>query len=204
MIAKIKHSLKLKKLKNQLKNAPVKKLNIGAGPDGVSEVYKEWVSVDIDVLDITVEQEWKNLIGNECFLNNILAEHVWEHLTTENTLKANKNCFKYLKKGGKLRIAVPDGNKPDKEYIDAVKPNGSGLGSDDHKILYDYKTMKDQLEMVGFKVALIEYWDESGTFHSEKWEINDGFIKRSKEFDKRNKEEKLVYTSLIVDAIKPH
>ena len=115
---------------------------------------------------------------------------------------ANKNCLDYLKPGGKLRIAVPDGFHPSKNYIDKVRPGGIGAGAKDHKILFNYKILKNELENAGFKVDLLEYWDDSGNFNFLNWSIEDGYIERSKNNDPRNNKQKLNYTSLIVDAIK--
>lgn len=66
----------------------------------------------------------------------ILAEHVWEHLDCFGAIMAAQNCFKYLKPGGYMRVAVPDGWHPDKDYIDCVKPGGWEAGSKDHHVLY--------------------------------------------------------------------
>ena len=57
--------------------------------------------------------------------------------------------------------------------------------------------------VVRFQVRLLEYWDEQGQFHYHDWDENAGFIGRSKRFDTRNQGEKLGFTSLIIDAIKP-
>ena len=132
----------------------------------------------------------------------IFAEHVWEHLTDEQTRLANDNCYRFLKKGGRLRLAVPDGNHPDQDYIDYVKPKGQGWGADDHKILYDYRLMTSRLEKSGFKVRLLEYWDEDGKFHFNEWSNDYGRVKRSSRNDSRNSGGELKYTSLIIDAVK--
>jgi predicted SAM-dependent methyltransferase len=203
MIAKIKQYFKARNLKNKLAASSWKKLNIGSGPDGASPEYQEWVCIDKEILDITNEQNWLNFVGGKSTLDNILAEHVWEHLTDEDTQLANKNCFEFLKPGGRLRIAVPDGFNIDKQYIENVKPGGLGVGSDDHKILYTYKTMVDRLSTVGFEVSLVEYWNDQGVYITNDWQVKDGFIKRSKKYDPRNQSGKLGYTSLVVDAIKP-
>lgn len=162
---------------------------------------KTWYASDIKILNVAVEKDWGNLLF---FLrvDNIMAEHVWEHLTESDTMLANKNCYKYLKKNGVLRLAVPDGFHPAKDYIDYVKPGGNGLGADDHKILYNYKIMTERLEKVGFKVQLLEYWDENGKFHFTHWNDDGGHIRRSKRYDPRNENGTLNYTSLIVDAVK--
>lgn len=203
MINRFRAFLNKLRLKNKLKNSKIKKINIGAGPDGKREEYQEWVSVDKDILDITDEKAWLKFTPGYNSLDNILAEHVWEHLTDEDTQLANKNCYKFLKSGGKLRIAVPDGLHTDKEYVENVKPGGKGIGSDDHKILYNFEIMVERLKDAGFeKIILLEYWDKEGNFNHHEWKIEDGFIKRSKNHDPRNKGGKLGYTSLIVDAIK--
>ena len=62
-----------------------------------------------------------------------MAEHVWEHLSEADARAANRLCFRYLKPGGVLRLAVPDGLHPDPGYIDEVRPGGTGAGVDDQE-----------------------------------------------------------------------
>jgi predicted SAM-dependent methyltransferase len=182
----------------KLYNLKLIKFNIGSGKSGFNH---EWFNTDKNSLDITDENDWKKYLK---FLkvNNIFSEHVWEHLSDLDAEKALKNCYRFLKKGGVFRIAVPDGFHPDKEYIDYVKPGGHGLGADDHKILYNYKSLTQRLESAGFKVSLLEYWDENGNFHFKEWSDDGGRVLRSKRYDSRNQNGKLAYTSLIIDAIK--
>lgn len=190
----------LARLKNYMFFSRMKKIKFNVGSAGINN-DKSWYATDIQTLDLTKENDWKNLLFN-LRLDNIMAEHVWEHLTAEDTILANKHCYKYLKKGGSLRIAVPDGFNPDKQYIDYVKPGGHGAGADDHKILYNYKTLRERLQNAGFKIQLLEYWDEFGNYHFIDWTDDGGHISRSRRYDSRNKDNKLCYTSLIVDAIK--
>ena len=65
------------------------------------------------------------------------------------------------------------------------------------------RAMSKSLEKAGFTVNLLEYYDESGQFHHNPWKREDGFIKRSEDFDPRNTNGELNYTSLIIDAVKP-
>jgi predicted SAM-dependent methyltransferase len=176
-----------------------RKINIGAGK---TRFERDWFFCDIDVLDILVESQWDRIL-HFLKLDNLFAEHVWEHIPVEDILLANKNCFRVLKSGGVLRIAVPDGYHPDKSYIDFVKPGGKGQGADDHKQLFTYKILKESLEKVGFKTDLLEYWDENGEFHFKDWSDEAGKVMRSKRYDWRNTDNKLNYTSIIIDAIKP-
>jgi predicted SAM-dependent methyltransferase len=196
---------KLRKLKSAFKKAelrwlskrPVIKLVVGA-----SKIkYPGWILTEIDFLNILRDEDWAYSFKTNS-IDAILAEHVWEHLTRAEGLTGAKNCFKYLKPGGYLRIAVPDGNHPDKNYIDYVKPGGTGAGADDHKELYTFNTLKKMLEEAGFQVKPLEWFDDKGEFHFESWDPEDGMITRSSRFDERNARGELKYTSLIIDACK--
>ena len=65
----------------------------------------------------------------------ILAEHVWEHLTEEDRAASAAMCYAYLKPGGYVRAAVPDGLNPRPDYREWVRPGGTGPGADKHKVL---------------------------------------------------------------------
>lgn len=161
-----------------------------------------WIPTDVEFLNLLHEADWRRYF-KPASINAILAEHVWEHLTEAEGLDAFQRCYKYLKPGGYLRLAVPDGLHPNPQYIEWVKVKGQGWGSDSHQVLYTYKQLKQNLESVGFKVSLLEFWDEAGQFHFRDWNPEDGMIYRSKRFD-RMKEERgnFEYTSIIIDAIK--
>lgn len=161
-----------------------------------------WISTNYPILDLTDARTFAALFRPDS-ISHFMAEHVFEHLSLEDGTKAVNNCFTYLKEGGILRIAVPDGFHPDMDYIAQVKPGGYGPGADDHKILYNYRTLSALLEMAGYKVRLLEWFDEHGIFHHEDWDAADGFIMRSTRFDQRNRQNPTSYTSLILDAIKP-
>ena len=184
-----------------LAKQPKIKIMVGSGDRYGVNKNNKWLLTDIKTLDLTKENDWQRLL-KKFKVDNILAEHVWEHLTEIDTKLANQNCYKYLKENGVLRLAVPDGFHPHNDYINYVKPGGHGDGADDHKILYTYISLKEGLEKVGFKVQLLEYWDENGNFNFKDWTDDGGHIRRSSRYDSRNKEGELNYTSLIVDAIK--
>jgi predicted SAM-dependent methyltransferase len=101
-----------------------------------------------------------------------------------------------------LRVAVPDGFCPDEKYLDYVRPGGTGAGSDDHKYLYNHLTFAELFLKAGFRIKLLEYYDSKGKFHFVDWNPEDGKIRRSRRFDKRNKDGVLKYTSVILDAYK--
>jgi predicted SAM-dependent methyltransferase len=164
--------------------------------------YSGWLSTDKDRLDVTNKDDFQRLLKGRR-ASHFLAEHVWEHLTEESLVTATRLVFEFLKPGGVFRIAVPDGLNPDPDYILRVKPNGTGPAAHDHKSLFTHTTLASLLTESGFHVRKLEYWDEDANFVRNPWTSSDGHIKRSAQNDRRNRSGDLIYTSLIVDAVKP-
>lgn len=162
-----------------------------------------WISLQESALDITSPEHWLTYFRPNS-LDAILAEHVWEHLTLPEGQQAAMNCYQFLKYGGCLRIAVPDGLHTDPRYIAWVAP-GTGFNGDDHKVLYNYRTLSELLARIGFTVQLKEYFDETGSFHHYPLEAERGYIHRSAFSSWATFLSLPVgcrYTSLIVDALK--
>jgi len=185
-------------LKAQIAAAAPLRLVVGAS--GIFE--PGWVATDIDDLNLLAETDWRCLFA-PASIEAILAEHVWEHLSESDGLIAAQQCHRFLKPGGHLRLAIPDGYHPDPAYIEHVRIGGSGPGADDHKVLHTYRTLIQMLTKAGFETQLLEYWDEHGTFHATDWDPAAGMVHRSKRFEKRNSDGVLRYTSLIIDGLKP-
>lgn len=175
-------------------------LRIVIGSGGIYE--PGWIKTDIEYLNLLKPYDWRRVFAKNS-LTAILAEHVWEHLTPEEGLTAAVTCYEYLRPGRHLRIAVPDGFHPDRDYHEWVRPGGSGPGADDHKVLYDHATLAALLMKAGFAVELLEYFDLNGEFHEAPWNPADGMVHRTRRFDERNHDGQLRYTSLVVDARKP-
>lgn len=181
--------------KRQVRRSNPLKIIVGAGGNH----YKGWVSSEINTLNLLKINDWQKYF-KAVSINAILAEHVWEHLTEEDGAIAAKNCYEFLKPGGYLRIAVPDGYNPDPAYIQSVKINGNGSGAYDHKVLYNYQTFSALFSKVGFRIDLLEYFDANGEFQFSQWNPEDGLIYRSKRFDKRNADGQIRYNSVILDC----
>lgn len=175
------------------------KVRVVLGSGGLYETG--WIATDINVLNVLRLEDWQYFFMSGV-IDALLAEHVWEHLTPEDGLMAARNCYKYLKPRGYFRVAVPDGFNPNAEYIDCVKPGGIGAGAKDHKILYNFRSLGRIFVHAGFKIDLLEYFDEKRKFHYKEWSPQDGMIYRSKRFDERNQNGVINYTSLILDAVK--
>lgn len=186
-----------RKFEQALRNAT--ELNVVVGSSGIYQ--DNWLPSEWYFLDLLVDKDWQKYF-KENTIRAILAEHVWEHLTLEQGKIAASICYKYLQKTGSLRIAVPDGYHPNKEYIEFVKVGGIGRGADDHKVLYNYKTLSKLLAEVGFTVTLLEYYDEDGNFHANDWNMSRGFVYRSRKADYKDVDGIPDYSSLIIDAQK--
>lgn len=176
-------------------NLPLK-IIIGSGYTN----YPGWLATNIHSLNLLDAVSFQKLFGNKK-VHRFLAEHVFEHLSYQQGLIALKNCYDFMEKDGAIRIAVPDGYHPNPKYIDMVKPRGYGEGADDHKELYNYKSLSKLLQDSGFKIQLLEYYNENKEFYYVDWNSDDGHILRSRRFDKRFNED-LGYSSLIIEGIK--
>jgi predicted SAM-dependent methyltransferase len=184
-------------LRVQARKRPLR-IILGAGRVPV----EGWLLTDMDQLNVTREADWKRYFEHGS-IDAILAEHVWEHLTYRDGEKAASFCYLFLRAGGRLRIAVPDGLHPDPEYIEAVRPMGSGPGAEDHKVLYTFESLRKLLESVGFNTYVLECFDEEGRFICSEWDPEDGMVRRSFRFDSRNCDAVPRYTSIVIDAVKP-
>ncbi|GDX11151.1 hypothetical protein LBMAG57_29230 [Verrucomicrobiota bacterium] len=175
-----------------------KKLILGAG----GTTFTGWYATDRETLDVLKREDFRShwkASSRDAFL----AEHVWEHFTADDAAIAVRNVFEFLRPGGRLRLAVPDGRNPDPQYLEHVRPGGSGPGADDHKVLWTVESLRQLLLDAGFQVVALEYWDAAGHFHAEPWSSADGHVRRSKRFDPRNQDGTIRYTSLVIDGIKP-
>lgn len=190
----------MKQLKNRINNSEVVRIVLGAGDVWYGH---DWIPTNYEELNVFAEEDWEFLFSDKK-IDMIICEHVWEHLEEIPTAVANNCIHKHLNVGGNFRIAVPDGRFPSSEYIDHVRPDGIGSGSNDHKVLYTYELMKQRLESALFRVEMLEYWDENHEFICKEYDLSKGIISRSARFDERNDFDKKIfnYTSIIADAVK--
>ena len=196
---KTRYSIRKHILRLALKgNAPLK-IIVGA-----AETHQSgWLATNEQWLDITNERHWKQFFGNENRISHVVAEHVFEHLTNEEASRALNYMFERLTKNGRIRIAVPDGYNPNKEYIKHVEIAGIGDDASDHKQLLNLDTLTRLIEQAGFAAQHVEGFTKEGELVQVSWSSEDGFIRRSRQ---NNTQEKWQFpdaaTSLIIDGIK--
>ncbi len=200
---KIFHSLRRKryilltrrKLKHQIKQLSESnslKLNIGSG----NLTYDYWLNLNLPFFDLTRARLW-SFFFKQATINNILMEHVLEHLTVQDVRLALSFAKTYLHKSGNIRIAVPDKNHPNPEYIEFVKPGGSGAGADDHRSFWNYSDFIKLAEDLDFKYDLREYYNEQGELVMSDMDTDDGEIVRTARKPQQGPLKD--YSSLIID-----
>jgi predicted SAM-dependent methyltransferase len=168
---------------NDKKNTFIK-LHIGCG----KKHYDGWINTNKNTLDITNYQHWIDNKLSHNSIDRILAEYVFQHLSEKDIKLGIENFKKFIKPNGIIRIAVPDGNR---KFYDK--------GEKSDRFCYNYESLTNLFSQYGFKYRLLEYFDKDGTFCFNEWSPEDGYIKRSSRYDRRNRKNKLTYTSLIVD-----
>jgi predicted SAM-dependent methyltransferase len=102
----------------------------------------------------------------------IYASNVLEHIDKFQYMYAMKNWYRVLKDGGMLRVSVPDFEAMCAYYcqtqdLRSVYPSLYGGHKDEydfHKRCWDFQTLKEDLESVGFKN--VRRYDKFKTEHS--------------------------------------
>lgn len=116
----------------------------------------------------------------------VYCSHILEHLSLEDFKVALKNTFEILKPGGIFRCVVPDLKIAAEDYLKASQDDNnasiafienillgvkkkerglfgmlkSSIGNSHHLWMWDYKSLAEQLETVGFKdIRTCQYGD---------------------------------------------
>jgi predicted SAM-dependent methyltransferase len=190
----LKHSRQ--QIQEQIRTQPLPyKVIVGAG----ETQYTDWIATDYPALDITNAKDWQRYFAPQS-IHRIVAEHVLEHLTTAQLRQFLHAVRPYLTRDACIRIAVPDGYHPNPLYIEYVRPDGKGPGSDDHKVLYTCDRLVAEVEDAGYTCQLLEYFDADGQFHKTEWQAADGYIERTGGYRSIG-DKQFSYTSLIIDCL---
>ncbi len=147
------------------KNSDGIKVHLGAGEINL----QGWINIDAN------KKSHTHIIDKDFQLNNILDQtlsevylcHVLEHFSfNESSLLINK-IYKKLKKGGIIRISVPDFEKISEIYnldrrLELVKfalMGGQNDKYDFHKSIYDFEVLSNLLKNCNFNS--ISVWDHN-------------------------------------------
>ena len=171
---------------------------------GAAETWQPgWYSTNEQWLDISRAADWQAVFKGRRLITHVVAEHVFEHLTQEQSRAALSLIADHLVDGGRVRIAVPDGYHPDSDYLRHVGIGGIGDDAADHKQLLTVDGLTELLVEAGFRPHHVEGYDASGTLITRGWSSEDGYILRSRAHAADSPWTFVdADTSLIVDGVK--
>ncbi len=150
------------------------KLNIGSG----ATRYPGWRSIEIRELDIRYRVDWAYFLGDQR-PKAVFAEHVFEHLSFRDTVRAFAHIGEFLAPGGVFRFAVPDGNHPSGYYRELTGPGGIGWGGDDHHYFFTIGDVPLLERASGLRAQPLEYFDDEGRFVGVPFDDANGPVVRS-------------------------
>lgn len=140
------------------------KLNLGAGERRIAG----WVSVDLHDADVCHDLGVFPWPFESDSAEHILASHVLEHFDRETGEKFVAECWRVLKLGGRLSIAVPDFDKfiqarvtgdyaplggyplTDLNHLGGGGPEHEPREEWRHKYAYCWRSLRDLLREFGF------------------------------------------------------
>lgn len=181
-----------------------KQINIIVGAAMTSQ--RSWYSTNQQWLDITSKSDWEKVFSGRKLIVNVLAEHVFEHLTYEQAKIALNFIKIHMCSGGNIRIAVPDGYHPDEIYLAHVGIAGIGPDAEDHKQLFNCDSLMVLLGEAGFVPELKEGYTSDGKLVRKFLDPKQGCVNRSRG-NKKNMQECSAWefidanTSLVVDGL---
>lgn len=184
----------------------MKKLHLGCG----KKIIPGWINIDAipqspDVIkeDIRVLSSIEDMTCSE-----IYACHALEHFGTREVNSVLSTWFRKLLPGGTIRLAVPDLGAIFEKYQQGAPLShllgyiyGGQLNEYDyHKWGYDFKSIKDKLESVGF--VGVKRYDWGDTEHSHIFDWSQAYYPWEANSLGGNKETGTL-VSLNIEATKP-
>ena len=157
--------------------------------------FPGWIPSDLPHFNIVDRSHWKFLFRSHC-ASNLLAEHVFEHLTVDQVKQALRHCHDWMKPGGCLRIAVPDANHANPEYLKMTLPPADG-----HLSAWNYETFSNVLAECGFRAIPLEYYSHDKHLVKVPFDSVNGPVSRSLQQGYVHHEIR-DYSSLVIDAIR--
>lgn len=133
--------------------------------------------VNVDVRELEGVDVIDNIITLEKFEINtadlIYVSHVLEHVGRREYMSVLQRWYDILKEGGTLRIAVPDfemvvehyNEHKDLQALRGFLYGGQTYPQNYHYCAWDFKTLANDLETIGFKSVKRYEWSETEHSH---------------------------------------
>jgi SAM-dependent methyltransferase len=168
-----------------VKNSPLY-LNLGgAGDCHPKPHYENYIAVDLNG-----DAEWsvKHDLSQpfplpDSSVDRILSEHFFEHMAEVDVAALLKECYRVLKPGGFLRIAVPDYMNPRKRKYLKAKHDPDHTN---HLSFPTYESLSSQVSGSPFEgYQFYHYW-HGDNFVRKPIDYSVGYLKRTPDHDRRN------------------
>jgi len=134
-------------------------LNLGCG----NSYHKDWVNIDIHSTgpDVIAHNLFLGIPYGNDSVDVVYHSHVLEHMPKQYAPEFLKECFRVLKKGGIIRIAIPDLEKIVREYL--VHLENALDGDEDAANRYEWILLEllDQTVRNQSGGEMIEYWKQN-------------------------------------------
>ena len=160
-----------------------KYLNLGSGPRGIAD--NRWINID-GFMDTNVHYCCdfnRELPFDDQVFDGVFCEHVLEHFTYDDGKRLMQECLRVLKKGGAVRIIVPDGEKILQTYFDdparivKYKESATGYAMEavnswfyqryEHQCIYDAAYLTGMLKDTGFSAAAAAAFQTTSLHHED-------------------------------------
>lgn len=158
------------------------KLHLGCGK---RDFGSDWTSIDGGDFPYLHSHDVTKLPFGDNSADIIYASHVLEYFDRAEVVLVLEEWFRVLKQGGTLRLAVPDFEQMVRLYFSRMFSLDNflgplygkmqmGDGTIYHKTCYDFVSLKNLLEKIGFKN--IRLWDWRNTEHSQHDDCSRAYI----------------------------
>ncbi len=158
-------------VRERLEKKDLVRIHLGCGP----RVFSGWINTDSNnrQAEILYVDLVRKLPFPEDFAQYVFSEHVFEHLSYKEGSLLLHEIYRVLRPSGVLRLAVPDLDFFIRLYTDTEQhsafikkyyrsfeqegppgPNAiinSVFMEHGHRYIYDFRELKDQLEVAGFR-----------------------------------------------------
>lgn len=128
----------------------IKYLNLGCG--GHFSKDPEWLNMDIAPQDSRYVHQYQLQLGipfSDCSFEGVYHSHILEHFPRGQVMPFLRECYRVLKPGGTIRIAVPDLEQILRAYLaalDAVRQAGEkGDPAAEDRLIWMQVELLDQL-----------------------------------------------------------